>query len=330
MMSESLLDLYQILGVSRDVRVAEIRLAYRKQVLKHHPDKVQDPVLKAQKLEEFSRIQYAYETLTDEDKRSKYDDNVKLAELKKKLREENLITRKANYSRDLDSSGLGSPIHNKDAPGIYPQSLGRRFSRFFKRKSGGTQPLVAPSHHPALPVTSTTSSSPYIQEKRNDSRQSRFRRSSTTSLSHRNGSRGSRGSQNSTRSVSSQVSWEEMDKFDYILHTIDDLVGKHIKRLQGPLWAMRRDSTKSPKNQCKEILVSFQQSIRTYCQERRHTKKSERVKDSYSTVILTDHAARATQRTVFISDLSKTKGQRLPFYITCSISPATQLASWEL
>ncbi|KAM0261165.1 hypothetical protein ACHAQJ_002427 [Trichoderma viride] len=55
-----------------------------------------------------------------------------------------------------------------------------------------------------------------------------------------------------------------MDKFDYILQTMDDLVGKHIKRLEGPFWRVLHESMRSPKNQCREILISFQQSIKTY------------------------------------------------------------------
>ncbi|QYT06099.1 DnaJ-like protein JJ3, involved inDiphthamide biosynthesis [Trichoderma simmonsii] len=83
-------DHYKVLGVAKDAQVAEIRLAYRKLVLKCHPDKVQDPALKAQKQEEFQKVQQAYELLTDEDERRKYDDQVKLAELKEQLRKTNV------------------------------------------------------------------------------------------------------------------------------------------------------------------------------------------------------------------------------------------------
>ncbi|UKZ58076.1 hypothetical protein TrVGV298_011941 [Trichoderma virens] len=83
-------DHYKVLGVAKDAQVAEIRLAYRKLVLKCHPDKVQDPALKAQKQEEFQKVQQAYELLTDEEERRKYDDQVKLAELKEQLRKANV------------------------------------------------------------------------------------------------------------------------------------------------------------------------------------------------------------------------------------------------
>lgn len=60
--------------------------------------------------------------------------------------------------------------------------------------------------------------------------------------------------------MGSQVSWEGMDKFDYILQAMDDLVGKEIKRLQKLSW--RHKSKESPKNQCKEFLLLLQQMIK--------------------------------------------------------------------
>ncbi|KAL2211847.1 heat shock protein DnaJ, partial [Sarocladium strictum] len=64
---------YEILGVSKDAQLPEIRSAHRKRVLKCHPDKVQDPALKAEKQNEFQRVQQAYELLSDENEREKYD-----------------------------------------------------------------------------------------------------------------------------------------------------------------------------------------------------------------------------------------------------------------
>ncbi|KUJ16735.1 heat shock protein DnaJ, partial [Mollisia scopiformis] len=64
---------YLVLGVSAHSKFPEIRTAHRKLVLKHHPDKVQDPALKAAKRDEFFRIQQAYEILSDDSKRQRYD-----------------------------------------------------------------------------------------------------------------------------------------------------------------------------------------------------------------------------------------------------------------
>ncbi|EGS17507.1 uncharacterized protein CTHT_0068360 [Thermochaetoides thermophila DSM 1495] len=74
-------DPWKALGVDRNADKAEIRAAYKKLVLKCHPDKVQDPALKAQKQDEFQRVQQAYELLNDDAEKAKYEQKLKLAEL---------------------------------------------------------------------------------------------------------------------------------------------------------------------------------------------------------------------------------------------------------
>ncbi len=62
-------DLYQVLGVSRTASTEEIRKAYRKLALKHHPDVSDAPDAAAR----FAEIQEAYDILTDSEKRKAYD-----------------------------------------------------------------------------------------------------------------------------------------------------------------------------------------------------------------------------------------------------------------
>ncbi|KAH8909148.1 DnaJ-domain-containing protein [Coniochaeta sp. PMI_546] len=76
-------DPWKVLGIEKSADKSEIRTAYRKLVLKCHPDKVQDPTLKAQKQDEFQKVQQAYELLNDDAERAKYEEQLKLSEMRK-------------------------------------------------------------------------------------------------------------------------------------------------------------------------------------------------------------------------------------------------------
>mmetsp|Transcript_16668 Transcript_16668/g.24169 ORF Transcript_16668/g.24169 Transcript_16668/m.24169 type:complete len:84 (-) Transcript_16668:12-263(-) len=66
-------DPYRILGVSRDATASQIKSAYRKLALKHHPDKHQTQESKVKASEKFSKISNAYEILSDSQSRAEYD-----------------------------------------------------------------------------------------------------------------------------------------------------------------------------------------------------------------------------------------------------------------
>lgn len=57
---------YETLGVEKGATKAEIKKAYRKLAQKHHPDRGGND-------EEFRRVQGAYDTLSDDDRRAHYD-----------------------------------------------------------------------------------------------------------------------------------------------------------------------------------------------------------------------------------------------------------------
>jgi molecular chaperone DnaJ len=63
-------DLYEVLGVSRDASVDEIKKAYRKMAIQYHPDKNPGD---AEAEERFKEIAEAYAILSDQDKRARYD-----------------------------------------------------------------------------------------------------------------------------------------------------------------------------------------------------------------------------------------------------------------
>ncbi|KUJ07625.1 heat shock protein DnaJ, partial [Mollisia scopiformis] len=64
---------YDVLGVPKDARIDEIRVAHRELVLKCHPDKLQDQSSKVLKQKEFDEIQKAYEILSDPVRRAEFD-----------------------------------------------------------------------------------------------------------------------------------------------------------------------------------------------------------------------------------------------------------------
>ncbi|KAL3478653.1 hypothetical protein BJX99DRAFT_224095 [Aspergillus californicus] len=71
-MSEPMVDLYEVLQVSRDANKEDIRKAYRKAALLNHPDKVPEAEREAADIR-FKDVQQAYDILYDEDKRHLYD-----------------------------------------------------------------------------------------------------------------------------------------------------------------------------------------------------------------------------------------------------------------
>ncbi len=69
-MSSKKRDYYEVLGVSKDANLNDIKLAYRRLARKLHPDlNKTDPKAK----EKFIELQEAYEVLSDENKRQNYD-----------------------------------------------------------------------------------------------------------------------------------------------------------------------------------------------------------------------------------------------------------------
>ena len=62
-------DYYEVLGVQKDAPKQDIKRAYRKLAMKYHPDRNKAPEAE----EKFKEISEAYAVLSNDEKRSQYD-----------------------------------------------------------------------------------------------------------------------------------------------------------------------------------------------------------------------------------------------------------------
>lgn len=111
---------YKTLGVPKDAPLATIRSAHRKLVLSCHPDKVQDESAKKVKAEEFHLVQQAYEILSDETRRERYDEKARLAELRAEMAEERGPPRRPEY---MSPRSTHSPVFEVRGGRIYEERV---------------------------------------------------------------------------------------------------------------------------------------------------------------------------------------------------------------
>lgn len=113
---------YKTLNVPKDASLATIRSAHRKLVLACHPDKVQEESAKKIKAEQFHQVQQAYEVLSDENRRQRYDDKVKLAELRAEMNMERAPPRRTESYQSPRYSG-NSPVFEVRNGRIYEERV---------------------------------------------------------------------------------------------------------------------------------------------------------------------------------------------------------------
>lgn len=118
-------DYYVILGVPRSASVATIRRAYRRLAKQLHPD-----VGQSSSLEEFRELQAAYETLSDVDRRRRYDEA--LGQVEKSF-------------EPISWSFVRSPVSGDLRRPIQPDSLsGEILLSPLEAAAGGLLPLEVP------------------------------------------------------------------------------------------------------------------------------------------------------------------------------------------
>ncbi|KAK3308269.1 uncharacterized protein B0T15DRAFT_103549 [Chaetomium strumarium] len=121
-------DPWKALGVERHADKSEIRSAYKKLVLKCHPDKVQDPTQKALKQEEFQKVQQAYELLNNDAEKAKYEQKLQLAELQRAA---------AKVHQDAKNSPNTSVPRSSTRYATYDIRTAEPTSRYKSSPSGG-------------------------------------------------------------------------------------------------------------------------------------------------------------------------------------------------
>ena len=108
---------YEILEVSRMASKEVITKAYKVLVRKYHPDLEQDEGKKEEAKEKMVRINEAYETLSDDEKRKKYDDTIAILEEKERQQSKTQNVnnnRNINVNRNIDNSNNNISINNID------------------------------------------------------------------------------------------------------------------------------------------------------------------------------------------------------------------------
>lgn len=164
----SFFDPYLTLGIPRTSTTAEIRTAYRKLVLKCHPDKVldPDPIKKQEAVEQFQRVHRSYELLSNETERAKYDDKIRIKEARERMQ----ATGGKIFTRMNTGAGAGQSA-TAAAAGFYPFTSTRRRPPTSQQPPFPAGPAPAgPRPEPRGPRSAHEAFSAHTPEERNTHR----------------------------------------------------------------------------------------------------------------------------------------------------------------
>ena len=160
-MDDSLLQSpYKTLDIPEDASHAVIRKTFRKLVLSCHPDRVQDESTKKQKIEQFHQVVQAYEILSDDSRRHRYDKRLNLQKLRLRATEP-LPLPKSPYAPKIEIQGdafdeTGKAAGSQHVPLDSSTSLNERMDDPWNDLSPRSSltpyslsyPLNHASHHP--------------------------------------------------------------------------------------------------------------------------------------------------------------------------------------
>jgi len=153
-------DAYHVLGVSREATEAEIKKAYRKLALKHHPDKQTTEESRRQASEIFAKISNAYEILGDPQQRLEYDN-------RGRYQNNNSSNRQNSSAHDFFYAGMGGgrhPFQFHDPFEVFNRVFREEFGHHNSGGMGGVQDDVYGSNRSSFvgsPFSSMMGRSPF-------------------------------------------------------------------------------------------------------------------------------------------------------------------------
>jgi curved DNA-binding protein CbpA len=119
--TEETIDLYGDLGVARDATPEEIKAAYRRLAMQHHPDRGGDD-------DAFKKVQNAYDVLSDLEKRAEYDATGMMPG--RKADEEEMLRREAIKIFSEAINSVGDKPQRFDLVGVMVDVVNQKQNEF--------------------------------------------------------------------------------------------------------------------------------------------------------------------------------------------------------
>jgi len=123
-------DYYSILGVNVNASTEDIKRAFRRLALQHHPDHNPENIKEAE--EKFKEINEAYETLSDEEARWRFDSLTRLSGYSSRT-----MAEEDNFNGGMGSDSVLEMLRRLDGLGFVVKGAGWGKSWGCGRRQGG-------------------------------------------------------------------------------------------------------------------------------------------------------------------------------------------------